>query len=288
MTYIILALVFVAIITFIIQNPIIWFLAAVIVAIIIFAAIAYYNSKKTTESKSENEETKDSETTSNTGSESDDCYRKRLGAFIPEFVSGKPLVYRYNKLSFIPSDSAKAEIEKMSPDNDLELNASVSENGIALYHNDILIGYTEERKEMISDWLRRGDPLKIWLENLGDNGNYFNIAFYRDEQKRLAFRENSVVKLTRYANSDAQDNMIGILVGVKLDFDDDYDDYDFDYYNDDIPEGTVFITYCGDAIGTLPKRVAEKYLNEGAAGVFLDHMDYDDKGNDVPYVKIYW
>ena len=34
---------------------------------------------------------------------------------------------------------------------------------------------------------------------------------------------------------------------------------------------------------------AQRYFDEGAAAVFVDHVDYDnEKDRSIPYVKIYW
>lgn len=207
--------------------------------------------------------------------------KKKLDVHVPEKIGDFALVYHYGKIPFIPSNNAQDEIEKMQEQNDWELIANPIDGKIHAFHEDVDIGIINGRQQMILDWLKRKDLLKIWLENFGDDGNYVFLGFYRDEQKYLSHRESTVVKLTRYTNEAAQDALFALQDGTKLEFDENYD------YN--LPEDTICITYIGSAIGALPKKTAQRYIEEGAAAVFLDHTDYDmDKEKEVPFVKIYW
>lgn len=281
MGYLIGFCIIVAIIVFIVKNPIVWISLAIIVVLILFAVVFSKSKKKSSENEIKDEENKKIETTGHTDVPPIISQQQKLDVRVPEMIGGQSLVYYYNKIPFLPSESAEAEINKMKSANDWELNISISGDEVKVSHNEVCIGVVKGREDMIKDWMCRDDPLKVWLENFGDSGNYVFLAFYRDEQKRLESHENTIIKLTRCANKDAQSSMSGIQEGVKLDFDENYDL--------EAPDDTVFITYYGDAIGALPKKVAEKYLDEGAAAVFLDHIDYDyEKDKDIPYVKIYW
>lgn len=203
--------------------------------------------------------------------------RKSVSVRIPDRIGDCIRAYYYPKVKIIPVPGARVLAEKMQESGDWKLEATKEPFGIELAYGGEAFASLAEREDMVSDWLQRGDPMLIFLGNLGDSGNYAAIAFYRDEQKRLAHRESEVVKLTRYANQDAQFALMGLEPGVKLDVEEDYD-----------REGSVLVM-CGDAIGALPKKSAERFLDEGCAGVFLDHIDYDDeKDKDIPYVKIYW
>lgn len=206
--------------------------------------------------------------------------QKRYDVVVQTRIDNLYLVYQYGKVKFIPNSAAEALALDMQRKNSWELIIKLSGEDLNLYWESREIGKLIDRVDMVKDWINRGDLLKVWLENIGSSGNFVRLAFYRDEMKRLADKESSVVKLTRCYNEDAQFSMSGLKDGEKLDFDDNYESDD--------PDGTIWITY-GSAIGTLPKRTAQRYLNEGAAAVFLDHLDYDiEKDKEIPYVKIYW
>lgn len=206
---------------------------------------------------------------------------QKIDVHVPEMIGDLCLLYHYSGVPFTPTPEAETEIEKMQAAKSWELTASMVSDAPHAFHGDVDMGAINGREKMITDWLRKGDLLKVWLQSFGSGGNLVFLGFYRDEQKRLSYRESTVVKLTRYANEDAQNAISGLQDGLKLDFDEDYS-YDF-------PEDTVCVTYGGCALGALPKATARKYLEESAAAVFLDHVDYDmEKDKEIPYVKIYW
>lgn len=202
--------------------------------------------------------------------------------YIKETLKNENLIYKYSNVKFAPNEQMEKESLEMKNNDDWEIHAHIDKTGdIILSHNNINIGHLLDRKEMVSDWLNKNDTIKIYLENYGESGNFVYLAFYRDEQKRLSGCKTSTVKLSKYANEDAQSTLLSIEENTKLDFDEDYD------YN--APDDTVWITYGSSSIGTLPKNIAKKYLEEGATAVFLNHIDYDiEKDKEIPFVKIYW
>lgn len=199
---------------------------------------------------------------------------------IPEQIGDLVRIYHYTKIRFSPCSDTKASAMKMKTSNNWEITPKMEDDKISLYFYSVKFGDLIDKADIVKDWLNRNDVVKCWLENFGDSGNYIALAFYREEQKRLANHPSTVVRLTRYSNEDAQFAISLLKDGAMLDFEESRD------YED--PEDTVYITY-GDSIGALPKTTAKKYLEEGAAAVFLDHVDYDvNKEKDIPYVKIYW
>lgn len=206
----------------------------------------------------------------------------RLDVTIPEKIGDYYRTYDYRKVKFIPSEDAKTIAMNMKTEGSWELNLKTDAGKIFLYHKNKLLGELFDRVQMVLDWTDKDDRLvKLWLENLGESGNYVHLSFFRNEKKYLAGRETTIVKLTYCLNQDAQDALIGLDNGDKLDFD---ENYDFK-----APEGTVWITYGASSIGRLPKKTSERYHAEGAKAVFLDHLDYDyEKDKQIPYVEIYW
>ena len=208
-------------------------------------------------------------------------YAPRFDVIIPDRIDKYYKIYDYSKIAFSPSEKARTYAANMRAINDWSLNIIVESEHINLYFRNEFFGELLDKKQMVMDWYQKPDKMiKTWLVNIGDSGNYVRLVFYRDEQSYLSERETTVVKLTNCLNQDAQDSMVGLNDGDKLDFDTEYD-YD-------APDDTVWVT-SGSAIGRLPKRIAQRYLDQGAKAIFLDHLDYDcEKEKDIPYVKIYW
>lgn len=201
---------------------------------------------------------------------------KSYDVIIPERIDDCIRVYYYQKLSIEPVENAQEIAESMSESGDYKLEASKSEDGIVLTYQGQKFALLTSKTDMVSDWLSRGDPMLIYLGNFGPSGNHVAIAFYRNEQKRLAYREQQVVKLTAYASEDAQDEIGTLEPGDQLDIE------------GDDPDDGIEIWH-NSRIGKLPKSVAKKYAEEGCAGVFFEKSDYDiEKGKEIPYVRIYW
>ena len=202
---------------------------------------------------------------------------KKVDVTIPRKIGDCQQVYRYDRLTIAPvADAVKIALE-MQRSGDWELDAVKVPSGVELQYHGAPFAALTQKEDMVSDWLDRGDPLFACLGNVGDSGNSACIAFYRDEMKRLASHENIVVKLIRCTNEEAQLNLTLAEEGDKLELEEDYEH-----------EDSVVVLLDGSEIGALPKRQAIKYMEEGCAGVFLDHLDTDDNCRDIPYVKIYW
>ena len=201
---------------------------------------------------------------------------QKPNVYIPNRVGDCLRVYFYQNIKFQPYEIADSLADEMVKSNDWALTPIKSGDRIDLYYHETPFAILSDRVDMVSDWLKRNDPMVVILQNMGPSGNFASIAFYRNEEKRLASHESTVVKLVRYANEDAQFNLSGLEPGEKLDLEEDYE-----------REDSVNVLY-GAEIGALPKKQSQRYIEEGCAGVFLDHIDIDDNLKDVPYVKIYW
>lgn len=200
---------------------------------------------------------------------------------IPKVIDNLVLVYCYINVAFKPCDSSESAVQSMKADNKYELSIVQDETSFCVEYNNTRLGTITDRVDMVRDWLKRNDLIRSWLTNYGESGNTIALAFYRDEQARLSYRETSVVKLTRCYNEEMQDMVRTLQVGEKLDLE--------ESSNWEVPDGTVEVTVLGALVGALPKKAANRYLDEGAAAAFVDHIDYDyEKDKDIPYIKIYW
>lgn len=201
--------------------------------------------------------------------------KEKYDVVIPEEKDGAPLAYRYS-VPFVPSDLdavlAAAKAERWY------LSAKQIGKEIHLFSEETNLGILTERADMVSDWLKRGEPYLIILERVNsETGCTVMLVFYRDKQKYYANREQTVTALTAFKAEAKQDVLSCLGEGDELELEEEWD-----------KEDSAVVTFMGDAIGRLPKKYAQKYISDGAALVVLDHMEEDDEFVKKPYVRIYW
>lgn len=195
---------------------------------------------------------------------------------IPDKKDGAALAYRYS-VPFVPSDLdavlSAAKVERWY------LSAKQVGKEIHLFSEETDLGVLTERVEMVSDWLRRRDPYLAILERINsETGCTVMLVFYRDKQKYNAHREQTIVALTGYKSDEKQYRISVLEAGEELEAEEDYE-----------KEDRVVVSYMGDIIGSLPKKYALRFINEGAALIVFDHCDEDeDTFICKPFVKIYW
>lgn len=198
---------------------------------------------------------------------------------IPNSKDGIPLAYKYSKqeIAQLNYDVAMTAVHN----NSWELSAALENNEISLYLDGAKIGILSgTHVDMMKDWIKNEEPYLIYLENINTEQKtaVASLFFYRDKRKSLAYREQTVVKLTRYSDEYAQLTIPFLTPGTELDISEEYD-LDTDY---------VSIS-SGFEIGRLPKKISERYFEEGAAACFFDHYEEDPNSlKYIPFVSIYW
>ena len=237
-----------------------------------------------TDSKADDVAKPDSVTTSTVPSESvvEKPKEPKPDIVVPHTKDGAPMQYNYRNQEILDLDFDVAM--KAAAEKSWELSAKVDGDRIALYYSDSKIGYLGgTHVDMLQDWIKRNDPYTIYLEGI-DSENKTAIAFlifYRDNRKYMSFREQTTVKLTSYRKQDSQMVIAFLNEGEELDLSEEY--------NDNTGNEYVAVEESSVEIGRLPKKVADRYFNEGAAACYFDHSDYDDeKDIYIPYVIIYW
>ena len=206
--------------------------------------------------------------------------------YIPDIIGEEVLLYKYNDIKFVPTDKTYQIAEQMIDKNDIELNFKIGSGGrIHIEKYDTDIGVVLDRTDMINDWIKRNDLIKCWLSKIGDNENILAVAFYRNEQSHLKYCDTDIIKLTHCYSEDSQMQISCLEKGVKLEFDDNYDLLDYN----DFESKNIWVVSHAQSIGKLPKKYANKYIDEGAKAIFLDHVEYDEeKDKETPYVIVYW
>ena len=195
---------------------------------------------------------------------------------LPSRIDGHPIQYAY--------------IENIDPQTGIDITQDIldgeervveihsSSENIELLWNGKVFGIIHDPKkaEMVSDWQRKGLPCHAVLLS---NGDQVNLRFYRDKRIGNEFREQTIVALSSYKSAAKQEVIEFLENGDELQLE---ENYDKDDAVDVIPRHDL------DKIGSLPKNIAAKYLQEGAFGAFYEYGEEDDEGIITPYIRIYW
>lgn len=199
---------------------------------------------------------------------------------VPSSVEKERLVYKYDLVSLDLYPEADEIAGSAREHNSFEFSLDVCSDKTTFILCGQPFGVLSSGRlaQMIFDFENRGDTVKAWLQKYDEDGGFAFLAFYQDEEKKYASRSSNTYKLTRYAANAIQENIAFSSPGDRLEIEEDDDD-----------EEKLWVTDGLNRLGLLPKTAANKYLDEGAAAVFLSSVEYDeDRDKHVPIVKIYW
>lgn len=212
----------------------------------------------------------------------DNKQKGRFNVDIPKRKYNVPLAYQYNRQQILDLNYDFA-IE-CAQNNEWELSVNIEDDNVALYSGIKRIGVLGgNHVEMLKDWIKSKEPYTIILEGISSENKkaIVYIAFYRDKREKMSYRERTTVRLTNCRKEDQQMIISSLENGDEL--------YLSESYNDRTDSEYVGVEESGIEIGRLPKNICNRYFNEGAAGCFFDHSDYDEeKDIHTPYVTIYW
>ena len=205
-------------------------------------------------------------------------YLDRLSdrTFFPKMVIGDCVaVYSYPQLSVTKVD--QGVLKYMCENKLYNVTPAIHSDGnIALIHDGAVVALLNEREEMCRDWIKRGDPIQCQFVSFQSGHERVAMAFYRNEQARLANHKSTVIKLTRYSSADKQDAICCLSDGEKL------------MCCEDIDSDRICVySLSHNEIGFLPTKYQDDF--EEFAGVFFDHSEKSPDGDkEVPFVKIYF
>lgn len=157
---------------------------------------------------------------------------------------------------------------------------SPTKDEIVLSYEDTLIGTirSTEKAAMLSDWIKKGLPYDAILRA---DGKTVNLRFYKDKRTGNEYREQTVVALVGYKSQTKQDAISFLETGDELDLEENY-----------AREDAVDVLCDGiEKIGSLPKKVAQRVIEEGAYAAFYEKGEEQETDNgDIikPYIRIYW
>ena len=191
--------------------------------------------------------------------------------FYPKKLNGHPLQYAY-VLKLTPLVDLRQSVlcgeEKI-------VGVESSDTVINVIYNGEIVGTSDDagKLKMLKDWEEKGFPRNgIILSDC----EHLNIRFYADRRKNNSFREQTVTPLYCFQSEQAQ-GVIAVLENG--------DPLELEEING--KENAVIVSYESEKVGELPKKLADRFLEEGAYGAFFEKTD--SVGDiEKPYVRIYW
>ena len=199
--------------------------------------------------------------------------RRKYDVIAPSKIDGAPLAYQYTvQIEATNRDAAYAAAEA----EQWELTAKEVGDEVHVFAGDADVGVLREQEKMMRDWLRKGNPFRLYIENIGETDFRARLLFYLDRRKGQSDREQSVVPLTGWSKDDAQDALIGAKTGDELELD------------EDVIAHTANVLCSGAPIGKLPPAIMRRLQEETPYGLWLDALEETEDFKIKPVVRIYW
>lgn len=199
---------------------------------------------------------------------------KKMGVY-PKQVNGHPIRYTY-VFAFEPLAGVDVEKDILAGEERV-VDTKPIDSGIELSLNGRIFGiiHDKQKSEMLSDWERKGFPCHAILLA---SGNQVNLRFYQDRRIGHEWREQTVVALVSFKSESKQDGISFLTPGDEVKM---TEDYEKECHVD--VEGMT-----GEPIGALPKKVAERYIHNGAHAAYFERGVELDDGIIKPLIHIYW
>lgn len=197
---------------------------------------------------------------------------------VPAVIDGQKCAYQYTKIDIVLADGINLDSIFAQ-----RIQFDASRGPVALIVGNQYVGTVGNRKlaEMVSDWLRRGEPVFAVVSSIDDElyTAAFDLYLYRDELKYLLrrFPDAKPYKLTGNRRGEFQDNIGYCERGEECSI-----EYDID------KEKYLVSTGASD-IGYLPSSAAKiaEEQGEGNLSVYVASVSSDDEGTDEVSVYIF-
>lgn len=145
-------------------------------------------------------------------------------------------------------------------------------------------GIISAKCDMISDWLSRGEPIRLYLNTYTEGQDCkLCLVFYKDKSAAHKWREQSVVPLTVYKGRARQEISACLTSKEEVKIGEEY------FGNND---DNAVVTYKGEAIGKVPSKIRKRIIEDNYAYAEIEEIiqEENDNGDDVyhPLIRIYW
>ena len=197
---------------------------------------------------------------------------------VPAVIDGQKIAYQYTKVDIILSDGANLDSIFAQ-----RIQFDASRGPVALIVGNQYVGTVGNRRiaEMISDWLRRGEPVFAVVSSI-DGERYtaaFDLYLYRDGLKYLLHRfpDAKPYKLTGNRRGELQENISYCSVGDECTL-----EYDIDKEKYLVSAGASDIGY----LPTAAAKIAEEQGEDNLVTYVADTLS-DDEGIDEVTVYLF-
>lgn len=196
---------------------------------------------------------------------------------VPGMIDGQKCAYQYTKVPVALASGINLESVFAQ-----RIQFDLSRGNVALIVNNQFIGTIGNAKlsEMVSDWLRRGEPVFAVLTSYDDEKYTaaFDLYLYRDELKYLLRRypDAKRYKLAGNRRGDMQDHICHCERGEECEIEYDYDK-------------EKYLVSAGFEIGYLPAAAAKVVEEQGESNVavYVAEVGSDDEGIDEVAVYLF-
>lgn len=206
---------------------------------------------------------------------------KRFCFYPPTKIGDATQAYRY---VVTLSEPAIDVLESAISTEQYSLEVEQSDGVTYALFSGLRAGVISERYDMIADWLRRGDPLLLFLSGrTADQVYSLVLVFYKDKSAPHKWREQSSVSLIAYKSKSAQEVSAFLLSKEEVEIGEEY------FGNDD---DDCVVTYRGDKIGKVPAKIGLRISESGYSYAEIEDVlsESNDNGDDIyrPVIRIYW
>ena len=203
----------------------------------------------------------------------------RQKAIESKYITGNHLLTKsafkqYTRLYqyIVEFDPVPEYIELNNDERDLTLRIEDGDEKVTIIYNGEIIGYFDEKIDMIRDWISRDEP---WVALLKEYGHKHTIllVFYRDLKSLWANKEQTVIRLLNYSNKRAQNVILSAPLNSRV-------------YFEEEGESGVYVTLYKQPIGRLTQDVGERIKNEECFGILEKTEAVSNSA--CPYIRIFW
>lgn len=217
---------------------------------------------------------------------------KPLKQFIQASLTGYYLAYRYDNKGVAMADTLVEDFDALVPGDPLDFiqepDNPYDSSAVAILHKDKKIGYVYrgQTQDMVNDFLRRGEPIRAFVQSSANRAVTYEIGFYKPGEAPASSKSAAEAavdailnptaglkrlasgRLTTSGSQDAQDNILLCSEGDEVSV-----FYDFDRGKYEV--------HAHDYIGCLPAKLED--LAEEAR-FFITEIDYTE--SDKAYVVV--
>lgn len=158
-----------------------------------------------------------------------------------------------------------------------ELTPKLINDMVYLFSEEIDVARLCSHELAVKAWMSRGKECRVIIKsNNSETGCAVSIGLYRNFLQENAWRESDITPLQAYKSKAKQEAIECLHPGVRCNF-----------HEESRADNKLLISYHGDIVGTVPKKFAKRYYEEGAVGVYYIDYEFDYSSENIAYKPIF-